>query len=93
MARTFTGLKLQGVVGRFGRTSISDIEGFLQFPDGKVLSGSEWGNMLLWEESLIKLQVTCLYVGRGGGKRVFVKPVAVATAVYVYYFSKHAENM
>ncbi|XP_025086571.1 cilia- and flagella-associated protein 44-like isoform X2 [Pomacea canaliculata] len=57
MARTFTGLKLQGVVGRFGRTSISDIEGFLQFPDGKVLSGSEWGNMLLWEESLIKLQV------------------------------------
>ncbi|XP_070199865.1 cilia- and flagella-associated protein 44-like isoform X3 [Littorina saxatilis] len=63
MARTFTGLKLQGLVGRFGRTTLSDIEGYIEFPDGKVLSGSDWGNMLLWDENLIKLQI-----GRKNGK-------------------------
>ncbi|KAK7485709.1 hypothetical protein BaRGS_00023010, partial [Batillaria attramentaria] len=36
MARTFTGLKLHGSVGRFGRTALSDIEGFVEFPDGKI---------------------------------------------------------
>jgi len=36
MARTFTGLKLQGELGRFGRTEISDIEGYRELPDGKV---------------------------------------------------------
>ena len=36
MANTFTGLKLQGRLGRFGKTEISDINGFLQLPDGKV---------------------------------------------------------
>ena len=34
MAETFTGLKLQGQLGRFGKTSVSDIEGFVQLPDG-----------------------------------------------------------
>jgi hypothetical protein len=29
MAATFTGLKLQGELGKFGRTAISDIEGTL----------------------------------------------------------------
>jgi hypothetical protein len=36
MGRTFTGLKLTGSLGRFGRTEISDIIGFLALPDGKV---------------------------------------------------------
>ena len=36
IARTFTGLKLQGEIGRFGRTEISDIEGYRELPDGKV---------------------------------------------------------
>ncbi|XP_040606721.1 cilia- and flagella-associated protein 44 isoform X2 [Mesocricetus auratus] len=57
MAFTFTGLKLQGSLGRFGKTSTSDIEGYTEFPDGKVLSGSEWGNLLLWEGSLIKVEL------------------------------------
>ena len=39
MANTFTGLKLQGEIGKFGRTEISDIEGYVELPDGKVLSG------------------------------------------------------
>lgn len=36
MAFTFTGLKLQGSLGRFGKTSTSDIEGYIELPDGKV---------------------------------------------------------
>ncbi|ESO88399.1 hypothetical protein LOTGIDRAFT_126121, partial [Lottia gigantea] len=63
MADTFTGLKLQGELGRFGKTEISDIEGYVELPDGKVLSGSESGNMLLWEGGLIKVEI-----GRKGKK-------------------------
>ena len=55
MAKTFTGLKLQGQLGKFGKTEISDIEGYVELPDGKVLSGSEWGNLLLWDGGLIKV--------------------------------------
>ncbi|XP_071842731.1 cilia- and flagella-associated protein 44-like isoform X2 [Apostichopus japonicus] len=58
MARTFTGLKLQGQLGKFGRTEITDIRGYVELPDGKVLSGTEWGNMLLWEGGLIKVQIS-----------------------------------
>ena len=57
MADTFTGLKLQGQLGKFGRTEITDIEGYVELPDGKVLSGAEWGNMLLWEGGLIKVEI------------------------------------
>ncbi|KAM3837851.1 cilia- and flagella-associated protein 44 [Vipera latastei] len=57
MALTFTGLKLQGTLGRFGKTSLTDIEGYVELPDGKVLSGSEWGNLLLWEGGLIKVEL------------------------------------
>ncbi|PIK34047.1 hypothetical protein BSL78_29131 [Apostichopus japonicus] len=58
MARTFTGLKLQGQLGKFGRTEITDIRGYVELPDGKVLSGTEWGNMLLWKGGLIKVQIS-----------------------------------
>ncbi|XP_027621458.1 cilia- and flagella-associated protein 44, partial [Tupaia chinensis] len=57
MAFTFTGLKLQGSLGRFGKTATTDIEGYMELPDGKVLSGSEWGNMLLWDGGLIKVEL------------------------------------
>jgi hypothetical protein len=46
MARTFTGLKLQGELGRFGRTEISDIEGYRELPDGKVSKQVELNEML-----------------------------------------------
>lgn len=36
MALTFTGLKLQGLLGRFGKTATTDIEGYMELPDGKV---------------------------------------------------------
>ncbi|XP_023287600.1 uncharacterized protein LOC105700070 isoform X2 [Orussus abietinus] len=57
MARTFTGLKLQGELGRFGKTEISDIIGVYPMPDEKVVSGCEWGNILVWDEGLIKVEV------------------------------------
>ncbi|XP_053674678.1 cilia- and flagella-associated protein 44 [Anopheles nili] len=57
MSKTFTGLKLQGELGRFGKTEISDIVGILPLPDEKVLSGCQWGNVLVWEAGLIKLEV------------------------------------
>lgn len=63
MAKTFTGLKLQGQIGKFGRTELSDIYGYVEFPDGKVLSGTEWGNLLLWEGGFIKCEIA-----REGGK-------------------------
>uniref|UniRef100_A0A1B6CQQ9 Uncharacterized protein n=2 Tax=Clastoptera arizonana TaxID=38151 RepID=A0A1B6CQQ9_9HEMI len=57
MAETFTGLKLKGELGRFGKTEICDIIGIFAMADETVLSGSEWGNILVWEAGLIKLEV------------------------------------
>uniref|UniRef100_U3JTT5 Cilia- and flagella-associated protein 44 n=1 Tax=Ficedula albicollis TaxID=59894 RepID=U3JTT5_FICAL len=57
MALTLTGLKLQGALGRFGKTAVSDIISFVELPDGKVVSGTEWGNLLLWEGGLIKVEL------------------------------------
>ncbi|RZC43160.1 thyroid receptor-interacting protein 11 [Asbolus verrucosus] len=57
MARTFTGLKLKGELGRFGKTEFSDILGILPMPDEKVVSGCAWGNILVWDAGLIKLEV------------------------------------
>lgn len=57
MASTFTGLKLQGSIGKFGRLEISDISGFCQYPDNKVVSGSESGSLLLWEGNLVKAEL------------------------------------
>ncbi|CAK9111108.1 unnamed protein product [Durusdinium trenchii] len=42
MATTFTGLKLQGDLGKFGASELSDISGFVELPDGKARHG-RWG--------------------------------------------------
>jgi WD40 repeat protein len=54
MASTFTGLKLQGNIGKFGKVDLSDISSFVELPDGKVVSGTETGAILLWEGNFIK---------------------------------------
>lgn len=54
MASTFTGLKLQGHIGKFGKIELSDIQAFVELPDGKVVSGTETGSLLLWEGNFIK---------------------------------------
>ena len=58
MATTFTGLKLQGELGKFGQTDLSDISSFVEFPDGKVLCGTEHGTMLLWEGIFVKANLS-----------------------------------
>ena len=62
LAATFTGLKLQGSIGKFGKVELSDIAAFVEFPDGKVVSGTETGSLLLWEGNFIK----CRFVRDGG---------------------------
>lgn len=37
MAETFTGLKLKGDLGRFGKTEICDVLGVYPMPDEKVM--------------------------------------------------------
>ena len=54
MAQTFTGLKLQGEIAKFGALEMSNVSGYAELPDGKVLSGTEQGNMVLWEGNLVK---------------------------------------
>ena len=63
MAETFTGLKLQGDIGRFGNEDLSDVAGYAELPDGKVLSGTESGRMLLWDGALIKAALVRANVG------------------------------
>jgi WD40 repeat protein len=58
MANTFTGMKLQGALGKFGRIDLSDVCAFVEFPDGKVLSGSISGQLLVWDGGQTKLQLS-----------------------------------
>eukprot|EP01064_Diplonema_japonicum_P009772 TRINITY_DN17214_c0_g1_i1.p1 TRINITY_DN17214_c0_g1~~TRINITY_DN17214_c0_g1_i1.p1 ORF type:complete len:1743 (+),score=505.59 TRINITY_DN17214_c0_g1_i1:121-5349(+) len=60
MAQTFTGLKLQGAIGKFGKVDIQDIVGYAELPDGKVLSGSQDGTLLMWEANLLKIDIRLL---------------------------------
>ncbi|KAJ3195546.1 Cilia- and flagella-associated protein 44 [Irineochytrium annulatum] len=57
MSATFTGLKLQGYIGKFGASELTDICAFIQLPDGKVLSSTETGNLLLWDGGMIKCEL------------------------------------
>ena len=57
MASTFTGQKLQGSIGKFGKVDLTDIAAFVEFPDGKVCSGTENGSLLLWEGNFIKCRL------------------------------------
>jgi WD domain, G-beta repeat len=57
MAKTFTGLKLQGHIGKFGSIDLTDIRSFAELPNGKVVSGSETGHLLIWDDNLIEYQI------------------------------------
>lgn len=64
VASTFTGLKLQGEIGKFGKIEMTDIDCFCHMPDGKVISGAESGSLLVWEGQFIKCRV--VRPGTGG---------------------------
>ncbi len=49
---------------------MSDIAGYVEFPDGKVLSSTEWGGLLLWEGGLVKCELS-----RKGRKACHLGPV------------------
>ena len=34
------------------------LSGYVELPDGKVVSGAEWGNMLLWDGGLIRVEIS-----------------------------------
>lgn len=74
MANTFTGLKLKGDLGRFGKTDFSDIYAMYMLPDENIISGCDWGNMLLWEAGLIKFEVC-----RKGRRPCHDKPITRIT--------------
>ena len=57
MASTFTGLKLQGDIGKFGKVELTDIYSFVELPNNQVLSSTESGALLLWEGNFIKLRI------------------------------------
>ena len=31
---------------------------YVELPDGKVVSGTEWGNLLLWDGGFIKVEIS-----------------------------------
>lgn len=72
MAQTFTGLKLQGDIGKFGGVEISDVQGYLELPNFKVLAGAESGDLHLWDGGLIEAVVR-----RRGGRPCHDGPVDV----------------
>lgn len=57
VAETFTGLKLKGEIAKFGQVELSDVYAGYIFPDGKVLSGTEYGRLILWEGNVIKILI------------------------------------
>ena len=59
VAQTFTGLKLQGKIGKFGKVDQSDVDAFVLTSDGKVVTGSESGHVLLWEGGFVKCRFVC----------------------------------
>jgi hypothetical protein len=54
-----SGTKIDKQSGRFDHKILSDIESFIQLSDGKVVSGSSWGSLLLWiqDSGHIKLEI------------------------------------
>ena len=74
MASTFTGFKLQGDLGKFGKTEISDIEGYAELPDGKVVKFEYWISRL---KAQLYLFLLLMYIMQGSfrfwvGKYAFV---------------------
>jgi hypothetical protein len=55
MAETFTGLKLQGKFGKFGKVDVCNVQSFLHLQNGRTISGSDSGYLFLWEDGFLKL--------------------------------------
>ena len=53
---TSSGVKMDVTSGMFNNKPVTDIESFVQLGDGKVVTGCEWGNLLLWENGKVGLK-------------------------------------
>lgn len=65
-------LLAQGDIGKFGSLELSDVAAFVEMPDGKVVSGSEAGDLLVWDGGLVKVVIS-----RPGGAPCHNGPVQV----------------
>lgn len=54
---TTTPLLQKGDIGKFGKIELSDVDAFVEMPDGKVLSSTETGSLLVWEGNFIKYRI------------------------------------
>ena len=45
---------MKGEIAKFGQVELSDVSSFYIYPDGKVISSTEYGTLLLWEGMFIK---------------------------------------
>ena len=45
------------IQGKFSKKSMTDIESFVQLSDGKVLTGSTWGSLLLWYDGDVTVEI------------------------------------
>ena len=57
IATTSSGSKMDLTRGMFSNKPVTDIESFVQLGDGKVVTGCEWGNLLLWENGSVKVEI------------------------------------
>ncbi|ETO26469.1 hypothetical protein RFI_10670 [Reticulomyxa filosa] len=71
MSKTFTGLKLQGKTGKFGKIDISDIHAFVEFNSGKILTGSESGILLMWQGDKVQYTVYAGATNRSRKRKKF----------------------
>ena len=53
---TGSGVKIDMTRGMFNNKPVTDIESFVQLGDGKIVTGCEWGNLLLWEHGAVKVK-------------------------------------
>lgn len=48
---------MKGEIAKFGQVELSDVYAFYIFPDGKSITSTEYGKLLLWEGNLIKVVI------------------------------------
>jgi WD40 repeat protein len=61
MADTFTGSKLQGSFGKFGKIEVSDIQHFIYIDSSQILAASDSGYIMLWVDGFL----ICVFGKRG----------------------------
>ncbi|KAK4886398.1 hypothetical protein RN001_002669 [Aquatica leii] len=57
ISKTFTGLKLEEQEGKFNQTNMCNILCAYIMPNDMVLSGCEWGNILVWKNGYIHVEI------------------------------------